>query len=87
MKIAFYGDSDTHHTACYEYKGSLKNCSAHGNSIQNKDPYIRLKPEILQRIKESICNKPITQVYDEEDILHGPRSMQQVSLHLLEIFA
>jgi len=78
-------ECDNHQIACYEYKGSMKIRLAHGNSTQNKDPYVRLKSKVLERMKKNIFTKSITEVYDEEDIVNGPRSMQQVSLNYLQI--
>ena len=34
----------------------------------------------MQRIKECITKKSITEIYDEEDLLDGPRNSEQVSV-------
>ena len=34
----------------------------------------------MQRIKECITKKSVTEIYDEEDLLDGPKNLQQVSV-------
>ena len=34
----------------------------------------------MQRIKECITKKFVTKIYDEKDLLDGPRNLQQISV-------
>ena len=72
-------ECDDHHVACYEYKGNFPGPNRHGNSKQNNTRYTRLKPAVMDRIKEKcLVTNPID-IFDSEDLIDGPRNVKQVS--------
>ena len=68
-------------TAYLEYRGKYPFETRHGNSKQATNPYIRLNPTMMQKVKES--SKKVSEIYNEEDLINGPRNIQQVIIDLL----
>ena len=71
-------------TACFEYRGKYPFETRHGNSKQVTNPYIRLNPTMMQKVKES--SKKVSEIYNEEDLINGPRNIQQVIINLIFFF-
>ena len=71
-------------TACFEYRGKYPFETRRGNSKQVTNPYIRLNPTMMQKVKES--SKKVSEIYNEEDLINGPRNIQQVIIDLLFFF-
>lgn len=63
-------DTETPRHACYEYKGEFPESS--------EDQYVRLRPEVMERMKADLKSAKPAKVFLEADIIDGPIKMKQV---------
>ena len=65
--------------AIHEFKGVGPSAAVHGRTTtSNPGPYVRIKPKVMQKLKEDLRTKQPAQVYATGDELDGPRNKKQV---------
>ena len=67
--------------AIAEYAGKFPGRDQHGNSNINDTKYIRTRPEVMDKIREAIREKPGLHVWQDivaPDEVGGPRSRKQI---------
>ena len=60
----------------YEYRGKCPGAHAHGRSVnpERTGAYIRLQPQVMEKVKEDIRTQKPDKLYREADVVvHGPR--------------
>ena len=80
-RVTWMEKTSTHKVACYEYRGDPPVPACHGKAQNTNDEYIRIRPDILNTIKEK-TEKP-EKVYEDMDLIDGPRNSEKVKLGLL----
>ena len=71
-------DEDRPTVACYEYRG-LAPREVNNESEKNDRPtYTRIKPTVLETIKEKVKTMKPKKIYNECDVIDGPRNKKQL---------
>ena len=52
--------------------------ACHGKAQNTNNEYIRIRPDILNTIKEKVKTEKPKKVYEDMDLIDGPRNFKQV---------
>ncbi|GFN76779.1 hypothetical protein PoB_000328500 [Plakobranchus ocellatus] len=72
---------EEHQKKClYEYRGKYPDAHAHGKSAnpERTGAYIRLQPQVMDKLKEDVRTQKPDQLYREADVLYGPKKRRVI---------